>query len=507
MKNIWSRLLTLTLALLMVLSCLALVGCKGGKTDDPKDPVDPGVTPGTNPDDPAENDYLMSIPKQNFGKTFTFLSDVGEDIVHELYFANEDEALGNTVHTSIFYRNERVAEHLGVTFASITTPGRWANRADYINRMFQSYSTGEQDYQLASVYMAFASEGAIKGYYHDINEIDAIDIDSPWYVQGWLENTVINDHTYMILSDLSYSMWQNIIVMYFNKQLAENLGISKELYTLAEATDLTWDYVMEKAEAALGSDGNDVWDINDTYGFYFTDGSVRSLLTSFDIPMTRLNEDDEYEICILDEDGRTETIWGEVHSDIHDNDFIYIAEQSSKIDDGMTMFMADRLLFLPATLGYSQDLREMDGTFGILPMPKYDDNQENYGTHSSDNMNIFIIPAHTTEPEFCGTVVDALSAESKFSVIPTFYDVVLKGRTTKDQESIKMLDIVRENLKFDFAFAHLTAVGTNVGYLYSAFGESLKKPEETSFTGYYDERSVAFQTDLETILDAYWNVR
>ena len=503
MKNNWSRLLTLALALIMVLSCLAFVSCK---PDNPVVPDDPD-TPDT-PDDPGtdENDYLMTIPKKSYGKTFTFLSDVGDDIVHELYFSSEDEALANTVDTAIYYRNERVAEHLGVTFASITSPGRWQQRADYINRIYQSYSTGEQDYQLASVYMGFASEGAIKGYYYDVNQIDAIDINSPWYVQSWLENTVINDHTYMILSDLSYSMWQNIMVMYFNKQIADELGIVSELYSLATSGELTWDYVMDKAEMALESDGNEVWDINDTYGFYLYDYSVRSLLVSFDIPLTRLNDDGDYEICIIDEDGRTETIWGAVHSDIHDNDFIYIPA-TTNVNDGKAMFMEDRLLFFPLTLRHSQDLRTMDGSFGILPMPKYDLEQDSYASISTGNLNIFIIPAQTNDPEFCGTVVDALSAESKHSVIPTYYETVLMGRTTKDEESIVVLDMVRQTLKYDFAYAHLTAIGTNVGTLYSAFGESLKKPEETSFTGYYSDKQVACETDLEAVLDAYWDVR
>ena len=100
MKNTWTRLLTLTLALIMALSCLALVGCG---EDTPEQPVDPGTNPGTTPstpEEPAGEDYLMSIPKQSYGKTFTFLSDVGEDQIHELYFENEEDALGNTVDTA-----------------------------------------------------------------------------------------------------------------------------------------------------------------------------------------------------------------------------------------------------------------------------------------------------------------------------------------------------------------------------------------------------------------------
>ncbi len=511
MKNKWSRLLTLALALIMVLSCFALVGCQSDTPKDPEDPVDP-VDP-VDPEDPedpedpdTDGDYLLSIPKQNYRKTFTFLTDVGDAQVHELYFASEDDAIGNTVDTAIYYRNERVAEHLGVTFESITAPGRWADRGSYINRIAQSFASGDQDFQLAQLYMAFASDGAIQGYYYDVNAIDAIDIDSPWYVQSWLENSLINDHSYMILSDLSYSMWKGMYALCFNKQLADEIGISKEIYALAEDGDLTLDYILAKAELVGEEDGNDVWDQNDTYGLYVTTHTARAMLTFFDIPVTVLNDDDEYEICLYNE--RTETIYGNLFSAIHDNDFVYIPETATDGAVGRAMFMEDRVLFLPVTLGYTQELRDMTGSFGILPFPKYDADQQEYNSHAQDNFNVFMIPSQTTDPEFCGTVVDALSAESKYSVIPAFYETVLKGRTTKDEESLVMLDIIRDNLAFDFAFIHLTALNASGGgYLWTSFGDTLIKGETPVYKNTYDQFSSAYEAALGDILDSYWDVR
>jgi hypothetical protein len=144
----------------------------------------------------------------------------------------------------------------------------------------------------------------------------------------------------------------------------------------------------------------------------------------------------------------------------------------------------------------------MEGAWGVLPSPKFNDDQDAYHSHSNDTFTVFIIPGHTTNPEFCGTVVDALSAESKFSVIPTYYDVVLKGRTTKDERDIPMLDIIRDNLSFDFAFAHLTALN-----MWVDFGQSLFTQANTSFKPQYDKKADIYQTNLDLILDAYWDAR
>lgn len=495
------NLLSLLLALVMVLACLVFVSCG----DDAKNPAkDSGNTPGSTDTDPNRGeDYLLRIPKQQYGKTYTFLTDEQEHRVHELYFESEDDAIGDTMDTAIYYRNNRVAEYLGVTFENITADGSWNNKAGFIDRMFQSYTTGDQDYQMAGVYGAYAAEGAVKGYYYDIKSINAINSESPWYVQSWLENTTINNRTYMVLSDLSYSMWRNLHALYFNKQLGEQYGLNDQLYILAEDGELTLEAITTYAELCAQDDGNDVWDTNDIYGMYLNKFICRAMLTYFDIPLTRLNEAGEYELCFYTE--RTEDIYGVVHNYIWQNDYIYTNVEKGKDGDfatGVGMFVENRLLFLPATLNQSQNLREMEGEFGILPMPKYDETQAEYRSHSTDTYTLFIIPAQTNDPEFCGTVLDALSAESKYSVIPMYYDVVIKGRTTKDEQSIAMLDIIRDNLTFDFAFAHLSALDG----IWTSWGDSVTVAGNTSYKTTYDKKAEGYQERLEEIMASYWAV-
>ena len=512
MRNNWIRVSTIVLALLMVLGCFAFVGC-GEETPDtpdtpntpdtPDTPSDPGTTPGTPEDPDAGEDYLLSIPKQNYGATFTFLTDVADGRRKEMLIADEDEAAGDLMDTAVFYRNNRVAEYLGVTFENVTADGSWNGKKDYINRIYQSFSTGDQDFQMASVYEAYAADGAINGYYYDINAIDAIDVESPWYIQSWFENTIINDHCYMIAGDLGLNMWRNLQAVYFNKQISDELGITDHLYELAADEEWTFEYLMECAELSSAEDGNQVWDTNDTYGLYVNAFTARAMLTYFDIPLTQLNDAGEYELCQYNE--RTETIYGKIHSYFWDTDYVYVQNVAGSDGDartGMNMFMEDRLLFQPGSLQNSQDLREMEGSWGVLPWPKLDDAQDSYHSHSADTFTVFIIPGHANDPEFCGTVIDALSAESKYSVIPTFYDVVLKGRTTKDERDIPMLDTIRDNLSFDFAFAHLTAMN-----MWTHFGGFLLNQQYTSFKPQYDKYAETYQANLDLILEAYWDAR
>ena len=507
MNKSLSRVMALVLALLTVLSCLAFVGCGNDTPEDPDDPANPD-TPGdpSTPEQPEEpdatTDYIMNIPKQNYGKSFTILTDTGDIRRKELYIASEDEAAGDTMDTAIFYRNNRVAEHLGVTIENVTAPGGWVDRDSYINRIYASFSTGDQDFQMASCYSAFAANGAISGYYYDLNAIEAIDLESPWYVQSWFENTLINDHCYMALGDLSLNMWKNLNAIFFNKQIADELELTSTLYQMAANGEWTFEFLMNCAQLSSLEDGNQLWDVNDTYGLFVTRQNTRPFLTYFDIPATQLNDIGEYEICLYNE--RTETIYGTLHSYLWDNDCVYkYTESDGNIDIPKAMFGEDRLLFFPTYLQVSQDLRSMDGNFGILPMPKLDDAQASYHSHSNDNFATFLIPGHCDDAEFAGTVFDAMNAENKYSVIPVYYDVVLKGRTTKDEQSVAMLDIIRDNLSFDFSFAHLQAIDT----MWTKFGNCLLEEQTTSFKSYYDKNIGKWSGLLADVMESYWKVR
>ncbi len=515
MKNTWQRMATLALALLMVLSCLAFVACNNDTPDPDDGPSNPGNDdPGTTPNDPDdsddsnktdENDYLLTIPKKNYGKNFTFLTPEGYR-EEEVYLESEDDALGDTVSMAIFYRNNRVSEYLGVDFDLIADPNSsWFDKGNYINRVSQSYQTGDQDFQMVSVYMAYAAELAVAGLGYDVNSLESVDFDSPWYVQSWQENTLINDRIYMVLSDLSYTMWQQINAMYFNKQISSRLGITDSLYELAAAGDLTLEYVMECAELVAQDDGNDVWDENDTYGICFNPFNCRAFLTYFDIPVIEASDDGEYEIVLYNE--RTEDVFATLQNYIFNYDFVFMNNKNPNDHNNYSvtgaMFKEDRLLFLPASLSTSQDLREMEGSFGILPLPKYDDTQEDYKSHANDTFTVFMIPSHAEDPEYVGTVLNALSAENKYSVIPAYYDVVLKGRTTRDPQSYEMLDIIRDHLYFDFAFAHLSSLGN----MWTHFGGAVSNQNLSSYKTTYESQETAYQEYLDKILDAYWDVR
>jgi len=142
-------------------------------------------------------------------------------------------------------------------------------------------------------------------------------------------------------------------------------------------------------------------------------------------------------------------------------------------------------LFMTGTLQNANQLRQAKMEFGILPFPKYDIDQETYLAHSYDGLSSFAIPACALEPAISAKVLDAMGAESKYSVIPAYYEVVLQGRIAQDADSKEMLNIIRQNLYFDFGFIYSNALkGSSQAGPFAFFGDELRAGRESLSSGW-----------------------
>jgi len=112
------------------------------------------------------------------------------------------------------------------------------------------------------------------------------------------------------------------------------------------------------------------------------------------------------------------------------------------------IFATDRILFFFTSLSRVTWHRSSETEFGILPTPKYDETQEQYVNTVSVWMASGIgIPATFGGAELDRTAIitEALSAESMYTLTPAYYDIQLKTKLTRDNESAEMLDMIFAN--------------------------------------------------------------
>ena len=95
-------------------------------------------------------------------------------------------------------------------------------------------------------------------------------------------------------------------------------------------------------------------------------------------------------------------------------------------------------------------MREYEVDFGIVPLPKYDKTQGDYMSNVYGlGVPLTCVPITNTDMEGTGMLMEALSFEGYKSVIPVFYENILKTKSARDNESEDMIDYIFENLYYD----------------------------------------------------------
>jgi hypothetical protein len=114
------------------------------------------------------------------------------------------------------------------------------------------------------------------------------------------------------------------------------------------------------------------------------------------------------------------------------------------------MFPGDQALFWSEVVHWATILRNMDSDFGIIIHPKYDESQTGYQNYVGAPP-VLGVPVSASDIERTGMVLEALCYESTDTVIKAYYDVLLKTKISRDDESEGMLDIMFKNRFYSIA--------------------------------------------------------
>lgn len=93
-------------------------------------------------------------------------------------------------------------------------------------------------------------------------------------------------------------------------------------------------------------------------------------------------------------------------------------------------------------------LRDMKDDFGFVPTPKYDREQSEYYARLIDGW--VCVPLYCCEdPARTSIIMESLAVESRNHVIPALYEDAIQNKYLRDDESIRMLDMVLKNRVID----------------------------------------------------------
>ena len=132
------------------------------------------------------------------------------------------------------------------------------------------------------------------------------------------------------------------------------------------------------------------------------------------------------------------------------------SETSYSCDYPEVHFANGTNLFLVERMGFAEKetLRNMQDDYGLLPYPKYNEEQKEYHSFSSTSFATVGIPVINQSTEMVAAVLEAMASYSYRETKPLYLDTVLKGQYMSDADSRRMVDIVVDGITIDSAWIY-----------------------------------------------------
>ncbi|MBQ4574398.1 MAG: hypothetical protein IJA85_04295 [Clostridia bacterium] len=438
------RTLSLLLALSMLLSAAAC--SSSDDSDNAVDVTEAATTAAeTEPIDPREaiSDGLENVTYD--GATFTAY-------VREERDFKIDEETGDVVDDAVFKRELIVEERMKI---EIEANLRSNDRSQNMSALDTVIKSGDA---VCSLYEGDTLILDAMGQNYGYNWLDfGIDFSKPWWSQASVECQNIGGKLEFISSDYDLTLYKGLCVVFFNKKLANDNNIG-DMYALVREGKWTLDKVAELS-TTINEDlnGDSKFDENDLFGLISGNGNmIDNFIVSSDIKMV-INDDEGFPKFNYNTEKAVAMC--EKVFNLSQAKGVYMIDEGKNTEILEPMFMNNKALFFTSLLNSAIAFRDMDTDFGIIPYPKYDEAQENYKTFSKSGFAALIIPSCTADPQMSADVTTVLSAESYKKVVPAYYDTTLKTKTSRDNDSEEMLDIIRAGFDYDLAMVLLANTG------------------------------------------------
>ncbi|MHB1153169.1 MAG: hypothetical protein ACYCWE_19765 [Eubacteriales bacterium] len=376
-----------------------------------------------------------------------------------------DTQTGDVVDDAVYTSNRSVMERLNIEMDIVKKKGNVdTDRTAFINYVHDTVMTGDNAFQIVAGLTynmpAFVQKGLLK----NLREVPHIEFSKPWWAQGLIEYGTIGDKLFFASGDISLSLIKKIFCLYFNINLLDSLGMDSP-YTLVHAGTWTKDVYSEMAVTAYSDlNGNGSADLEDQYGFALYDRNhCNTFIGGFDLQVTDKDENGNPILVFGNERAAEAVTW--LCGFFHNNNGIYYNKNSDAGTDLSihqslgNMFTSNRLLFISAEFNNAEIYRDMSYEYGVLPPPKWDEAQEGYFTLARNVYSSFGIPVTVQDTELIGALMEAVASENYRTLAPVYFETALKVKYSRNEESSRMFDIIKNGMKFNLGYTYHQIVG------------------------------------------------
>ena len=163
------------------------------------------------------------------------------------------------------------------------------------------------------------------------------------------------------------------------------------------------------------------------------------------------------------------------------------------------MFYRGNMLLVGSSVCELEDAKEAaEFEYGILPLVKYDENQERY--HTTPNLlngSLLGVPATVAEPDFAGYALELISEKSVNTSYPAFIESRCKLQNAPDEDAAKCLDLVFNGIVYDLCFIN------SIGNFDTILTSTLPSNGTNTYNRLYTRLSNGAELEIQKIRDTF----
>jgi len=358
--------------------------------------------------------------------------------------------IGDIVSDAVWERNLNVAERLNIALDFVPTCGGSldGDRAVFKNVVM----TADTSYDFFLPTGNASSQSGLTPYMRDIANIPHVDWNSPWWWQFANEELSIDGKSMQfVVGDMLLTNLAQTCIMYFNKDMYIDLyGDADEVYTMVLDGKFTIDKLHELAQGAYkDTNGDGAKNEGDQFGLLWSKNATEELagwVACLGLELYQRGDDGSLTITMDNE--RTITAIEKVYALLNQNEGSRrgtgaIADEAKPFSEGAGLFLAARMI--SAT---GDELRNMEQEYGLIPMPKLDEEQSQYYAGVHESGTVLCVPKSTADSkmEAIGATLEALCGEAHRTYMDAFLETAMKMKYSRDALSGQCIDLIMAGL-------------------------------------------------------------
>ncbi len=464
---------------------------------------------------PVETEPLREyadLPEKDFGgaeaKTFIAYNVEGGTTnfgVSKSEFGVTEEN-GDPVNDARYKRNTAIEEQFNVNLVAYDYNIE-QNLMTHVHDSVRSFvdkliMAGDNDYMFMMLPGYTVCSMAENGSLMDLKSMPNIDFSKPWWDQKANSDLLIMDKLFYTTGDITTADNDATCTVLFNKVLAEDYDLP-DIYGLVRDGKWTLEqFYALCADVSKDVNGDTKYDDNDQYGAMIWDDITMAVVNATGAKCASTGTNGEVILTLNDE--RVANVLDTYIEFGRDTAQCFQYQRAVDTSDTVAtrMFSNNQVLFFMQLMQIIPKLRDMEADFGIIPFPKYDETQDSYyNTVGSWHSVFFCMPMTTADQEMSTILAEALACEAKYTVTDAYYEMNLKTKAARDEESSAMLDIIFETRVYDLGWYYQFG-GYNEGVM-NLFRLNQKAGE---FSSLYAKNEKRAQKQIDKLNETFANL-